>query len=294
MPRPCLAPTAPSRPIALAWLILPSALLALSPPAAAERCLDEWTAPVVCHLELSVAEDGERRASRIDGRKLELASRSTVDLFVAPYDQWDRRFPLERFEVRIEPDRRCRDLLTITRREQGRFRIEAGSRDGACDLVLWVPGNLNLDRELTVEVDRGRRAGYSLRGGRAHRQGALPRPARPRGRALRRPVGGARDPALRRRLGGPRDAAERGVRPHPQRSRSDHPARGPLPGAARPATGQRRRAPPTWTTSAAAGSRGSPWTSSARRSSRTGWPAKSADRRRSRAHVSSSTTTAVP
>jgi len=158
MPRPRLVPT---RPIVLPCLILVSILLALAPPATAEHCLDEWTAPVACHMEISVAAKGERRASLIDGRKLELASRSTVELFVDPYDQWDRRFPLDRFEVRIEPDRRCRDLLTITRREEGRFQIETGARDGACDLVLWVPGNLNLDRELTVEVDRGRRAGYS-------------------------------------------------------------------------------------------------------------------------------------
>lgn len=164
MPRPSLASTAPPDrvlPLALACLILPSALLAFAVPAAAEHCVDEWSAPVVCHMELSVAAEGERRATRIDGRGLELASRSEVELLVDPYDQWDRRFPLDRFEVRLETDRRCRDLLTVTRRGEGRFLIEAGSRDGACDLVLWVPGNLNLDRQLRIEVSRDRRAGYT-------------------------------------------------------------------------------------------------------------------------------------
>jgi len=164
MPRPLLASTAPPDrvlPIVLICLILPAALLALATPATAQRCLDEWSAPVVCHVEVSVAPEGERRATRVEGRRLELPSRSEVELFVDPYDQWDRRFPLDRFEVRLESDRRCGDLVTISRRDEGRFLIETGSRDGRCDLVLWVPGNLNLDRQLTIEVNRARRAAYS-------------------------------------------------------------------------------------------------------------------------------------
>lgn len=139
-------------------------LLALPVSAADQECTDEWRDPVVCAVELSIVGEGERRERVIERDTLELPTRTAFDLYADPYDQWGERFPLRRFDLRIEPgDRRrgCDDLLTIerTEEEEGRMRLETGDRTGTCELLLWVPGNLNLDRELRIEVSRERATG---------------------------------------------------------------------------------------------------------------------------------------
>lgn len=130
-------------------------------PAAAQRSVSEWSRPVVVAVELSAALEGERRSVPVDGRTLELPTRSRIELLADPYDQWGGRFPLDRFDLRVEVDRYCNDLVSISRRDEGRLILETGSRTGSCDVLFWVPGNLNLDRELRIEVEQGRRSGYS-------------------------------------------------------------------------------------------------------------------------------------
>jgi hypothetical protein len=130
-------------------------------PAAAQGCAGDWSRPVVCTVELSASAEGERRSTPVDGRTLVLPTRARIELYADPIDQWGRRFPLERFELRADADRSCDDLVSLALLDEGRLQIETGSRTGACDLLLWVPGNLNLDRELRIEVSRGRGAGYS-------------------------------------------------------------------------------------------------------------------------------------
>lgn len=121
----------------------------------------EWSRAVVVAVELSAAPEGERRSVPVEGRSFRLPTRSRIELFANPYDQWGGRFPLDRFDLRVDVDRYCDDLIAISRRDEGRLVIETGSRTGSCDVLFWVPGNLNLDREVRIEVERGRRAGYS-------------------------------------------------------------------------------------------------------------------------------------
>jgi hypothetical protein len=151
-----------------ALIALGVALIAppLAAPAVAQGCAGDWSRPVVCTVELSAAVEGERRSVPVGGRTLELPTRSRVEIYADPFDQWGRRFPLERFDLGVEVDRDCDGLVSLElggpdRGDRGRLLIETGSRTGACDLLLWVPGNLNLDRELRIEVSRGRRAGYT-------------------------------------------------------------------------------------------------------------------------------------
>lgn len=129
--------------------------------AAAQRAPSDWSRPVVVAVELSAALEGERRSVPVDGRTLELPTRARVELVADPIDQWGSRFPLDRFDLRVEVDRYCNDLVSISRRDEGRLIMETGSRTGSCDVLFWVPGNLNLDREIRIEVERSRRTGFS-------------------------------------------------------------------------------------------------------------------------------------
>lgn len=135
-------------------------------PALAQGCGADWDRPVVCAVELSGALEGSRRTVSLDGRSVELPTRSRVELYADPYDQWGRRFPPERFELRVDVDRSCEELLSIEREEPeygrgDRLVLETGSRTGACEVLFWVPGNLNLDRPLRIEVSRDRSGGYT-------------------------------------------------------------------------------------------------------------------------------------
>lgn len=135
-------------------------------PLAAQGCGADWDRPVVCGVELSAAVDGSHRSVSLDGRSVTLPTRSRIELSADPYDQWGRRFPPERFELRVDLERSCEDLVAIERQELGYGRgeqlvLETGSRTGACEILLWVPGNLNLDRPLRIEVSRDRSGGYT-------------------------------------------------------------------------------------------------------------------------------------
>lgn len=129
--------------------------------AAAQPAPSDWSRPVVVAVELSAALEGERRSVPVDGRTLELPTRARVELVADPIDQWGSRFPLDRFDLRVEVDRYCNDLISISRQDEGRLIMETGSRTGSCDVLFWVPGNLNLDREIRIEVERSRRTGFS-------------------------------------------------------------------------------------------------------------------------------------
>ena len=96
----------------------------------------------ICGIEIEVAVPGER-PKRLDPRRpLRLGSGETVELLVDGYDQFDRRFPVDRAGFVLEPSRRCeREAVEIRRVEPGRFRLEGKRGQGNCELLLWV--NLN-------------------------------------------------------------------------------------------------------------------------------------------------------
>lgn len=146
-------PPVPSR-TALA-LLLGAGLVALAAaPALAQReCLAAGPEPYICTVEIEVSRSGERPRRLDPGRGLRLASGDTAELRIEAFDQSDRRFPADRAGFVLEPSRRCeRDAVEIDEVGRGVFRVEAKRGRGSCELLLWVPGNLNLEWSIPVEL----------------------------------------------------------------------------------------------------------------------------------------------
>lgn len=122
-------------------------------PAAAQTCPAAGSKAMVCEVRIFVASPGERLQHLDFDRVLTLSAGQRVELAVEARDQYGREFPDERMRFGLDLDRSCRDLVSIEEdEEEGRFEVRAGARRGACDLWLWVPGNLNLEWPVRVEV----------------------------------------------------------------------------------------------------------------------------------------------
>lgn len=132
-----------------------------APPVGAQECGADRREPVVCRVELTVFRPGERRGEALSGATLRLATRSEVEIAARGIDQYDRRFPAERFEYFLDLDRDCNDMLSVEETEEGVLRLDSGSRSGDCRALLWLPNDLNHDRELRVVVERPDRQSYS-------------------------------------------------------------------------------------------------------------------------------------
>lgn len=127
----------------------------------AQECGAERTEPVVCRVELAVFRSGERRGEALSTATLRLTTRSEVEIAARGIDQYDRRFPAERFQYFLDLDRDCDDMVSVEETEDGVLRLDTGSRTGDCRARLWLPNDLNHDRELRVVVERPDRQGYS-------------------------------------------------------------------------------------------------------------------------------------
>lgn len=138
---------------ALTLALLAAGVLVTAPAAAQRECLAAGPEPYICGVEIEVSRSGER-ARRLDGgRPLRLASGESVELRVEGFDQFDRRFPADRAGFVLEPSRRCeRGAVEVEERGRGLFRLEAKRGRGSCELLLWVPGNLNLEWTVPVEL----------------------------------------------------------------------------------------------------------------------------------------------
>jgi len=148
------SPLAPLR-TALALLLGTGlAALAAAPALAQRECRAAGPEPYICAVEIEVSRPGERGSQRLDaGRALRLSTGDAVELRVEGFDQSDRRFPADRAGFVLEPSRRCeRDAVEIEEIGSGLFRVEAKRGRGSCDLLLWVPGNLNLEWTVPVEL----------------------------------------------------------------------------------------------------------------------------------------------
>lgn len=159
-PRPAGRRLRPLPAVALA--LLSAGALAAAPAAAQGDCAAAGSEPYICGVEIEVSRGGER-ARRLDGgRPLRLASGDSVELRVEGFDQFDRRFPSDRAGFVLEPSRRCeRGAVEIEERGAGRFLVEAKRGRGSCELLLWVPGNLNLEWTVPVELRPLGSDGYS-------------------------------------------------------------------------------------------------------------------------------------
>ncbi len=146
-----------------AALVAAGAILMTVPPArtaGAQTCMDGWRRPVVCGLEIRWSRDGRDWRDLRPGRVLEIPVGERVELEVRAEDQFGRDFPGERLLVGFDLDRECEGRLSVKETDDGRYRISAGTRRGRCRAILWVPGNLNLERALVFEVLSRARTGY--------------------------------------------------------------------------------------------------------------------------------------
>jgi hypothetical protein len=146
----------------LAMLTLSALFLLVPPqPAMAQEC-GAWSRPVLCEAELVATADagGDQQAG---GRSpYRLAPRGSVDLALAGFDQRGRRFPAERIVLGYS-EAGCRRLLDIQNRGPRGLRITARTDAGQCRLQVWVPGNLNFEWDIEIEVDPRARTSYGRR-----------------------------------------------------------------------------------------------------------------------------------
>ncbi len=137
----------------LAFSILLPASLAI-PSAFAQDCPSMGSKAVVCDVTVFAALGGGRLEPVSREQAIRLVAGQELELAFDARDQYGREFPDQRLRYGLEADRSCRDLVTIEEEgeNEGRYEIRAGARRGSCDLLLWVPGNLNLEWPLHIEV----------------------------------------------------------------------------------------------------------------------------------------------
>lgn len=133
-------------------LVLLSAALGLVDQLGAQPCLGDRDRPAVCTVELYAGADGARPQKVATDEPISLAVGGRLELTVDAFDQFNRRFPAERLAVGHQLDDRCRGLLTVRELQTGRFEVNAASSSGTCRMWLWIPGNLNLEWPLEMEV----------------------------------------------------------------------------------------------------------------------------------------------
>jgi hypothetical protein len=131
------------------------ALLALAASAAlaahAQTDIGRWNEPVVARTSLRFPGEGG-----IDGDTLYLPLGRRVSFEAEAFDQNGRAFPQERFRFGFDLDRSCNGLVDLEGFSHGTITVKTGKRSGACEVLYWVPNNMNLDRRMRIEV--GRRA----------------------------------------------------------------------------------------------------------------------------------------
>jgi hypothetical protein len=88
-----------------------------------------------------------------------LGPRDRLDLELDARDQRGRYFPADRLALAFD-DRRCRSMLRVEGRGEGRIRIDAAATQGRCTLEIFAPNNLNFRWLLEVEISAAARASY--------------------------------------------------------------------------------------------------------------------------------------
>ena len=129
-----------------------AAILAVIVPAQAQRGERGRPRPFVVEVDFRLERSGERDRTLNLGRPLSLATGERVVIVTTPLDQDGRRFPLDRFRLDTESRRDCRGRVQVSEWSNGEVQVQAGKNRGQCTVSLWVPGNLNLEYELTFDV----------------------------------------------------------------------------------------------------------------------------------------------
>ena len=132
-------------------LVVGVLLIALPGDAAGQSPFDGWREPVVVELELVGGKDGARPRALNRGR-IRPGPRESFTIEIDPFDQRGRRFPRDRFRIGVALDRDCDGRVSVAETRGGDLRFSAGRSRGRCRVVLYVPGNLNLEYELEFEI----------------------------------------------------------------------------------------------------------------------------------------------
>jgi hypothetical protein len=126
--------------------------------ATAQDC-GSWSRPVVCEADLVVVGQNGRASRLGDRARLRLAPRERVELRLEARDQRGRRFPEDRLALQYD-GRTCRGLVGVEPVDGG-LRLTATAGAERCRLTLWMPGNLNFEWAVDLEVDPRARTSYS-------------------------------------------------------------------------------------------------------------------------------------
>jgi hypothetical protein len=123
------------------------ALAAGAAAASAQVDIGRWRAPVAAQTVLSLPGPGSVR-----GETLHLPLSQRVELEVHATDQLGRAFPQQRFRFELEFERDCNGLVELVDASDDGVTLKTGRGAGTCEVLLWIPGNMNLDRRLQVVV----------------------------------------------------------------------------------------------------------------------------------------------
>ncbi len=143
-----------TRSAALAIVILSPAFLA------AQDCVATQSRPYICQIEARVlSANGDWVGHVLDG-PFRIPVGAQLEIAIRGSDQYGRPFPHDRagFGVELEPS--CSGMITVQELDGGRFSFSANSRRGRCQAWLWVPGNLNLEWSLSLEIQGVASGGY--------------------------------------------------------------------------------------------------------------------------------------
>ncbi len=136
--------------------------LSVATPATAQGPFDDWREPVVVELELTGALNGAR-PQELRRDRIELGPRESFTVQVDPYDQRGRRFPRDRFQMGVELQPECDGRVSLSETYSGDLEFTAGRSRGRCQVVLYVPGNLNLEYALEFDVSGMGTGNYTRR-----------------------------------------------------------------------------------------------------------------------------------
>ncbi len=115
-------------------------------------CAAQGSRETICSLDLYAAPKGERLQKIDVAKPLVLAPGQEMVVELDPRDQRGLRFPEQRLAYGHETSPDCRGLVEVEESALGRYRLQAATAGGRCTLMLWVPGNMNLEWRLALEV----------------------------------------------------------------------------------------------------------------------------------------------
>lgn len=143
----------------LATLIAAAALPLVWPASASAQNCGTWQAPVLCQGELRMRTDNWQGERLDTGRTLALGLDTSIEIEIQGRDQFGRTFPAYRLALDFD-DRECDRILDVQSLGEGRLRLSTNHDEGRCRLDIWVPGNLNFEWRLEVEIAKPARVGY--------------------------------------------------------------------------------------------------------------------------------------